>query len=319
MDRRNTSFAKVNARKPVWWLGIYPSKFEDDLYLLLLKEGQVGLLLLEIESNTFPVPEKVFKKRENKNTISLEISSIPPHYMTDVRSGGTRYNFTKHIKYEWELAEGSEIADSVIHSEEAMTESPYLFEGTDAPLKELDIYMRKDWNLYGFLREFPSVSMEQALAEMERDSRETIERITQRDQKIANGALVFERSDVPVERLFDYLADVKSLKDFHWDYPSAFREDTYDAAVTSGRFLELDAYRGVENSVVHSHRGIVSGAPIFVGYRMPVRIVFDYLSEGKTLRDFHFHYDTGTKEHLVPALKLAYAALEREFHAAASR
>ena len=60
-----------------------------------------------------------------------------------------------------------------------------------------------------------------------------------------------------------------------------FRSDTRDAVVTAGWILELDAYRGVENGIVHSDREIVSGAPIFVDSRMPIRIVFDYLSTEK--------------------------------------
>ena len=200
----------------------------------------------------------------------------------------------------------------------AQTES-HLFEGTQVPVKELHAYMRKDWNLYGFLHEFPSVSMEQALAEIEQDARKTLQKIIIVDKGIPGGALVFQRTDVPVKCMFDYLADVRSLKDFHWDYPSVSRIVTWDAIVTAGRILELDAYRGVENGIVHSHRGIVSGAPIFVNSRMPIRIVFDYLSGGKTLKDFYYDYDTRTQEHLAPTIKLAHKALEREFYAAASR
>ncbi len=194
-----------------------------------------------------------------------------------------------------------------------------VFEGTQVSVKELHAYMTKDWNLYGFLHEFPSVNMEQALAEMEQHARKIAQKIIYVDQNISNGVPVFQRTDVPVKCMFDYLADVRSLKDFHWDYPSVSRIVTWDAIVTAGRILELDAYRGVENGVIHSNRAIVSGAPVFMDSRMPIRIVFDYLSEGKTLKDFYYDYDTSTKEHLAPALQLAHKALEREFYAAASR
>ena len=209
--------------------------------------------------------------------------------------------------------------DSAIYGGNIVTDESPLFEGTDVPVKELHAYLRGDWNVYGFLHKFPSVSMEQALAELERDARETVKRVIQCDAGIADGALVFERTDVPVKLMFDYLADLKSLKDFHWDFPAVFRANAYNAVLTSCRILELDAYRRVENSVVHSDQEIVSGSPIFVGSRMPIRIVFDYLAEGDTLKDFHYDYDTGTKDHLIPAVKLAWKALEREFHAAASR
>ena len=187
------------------------------------------------------------------------------------------------------------------------------------PVKELRIYMSKDWNLYGFLREFPSVSMEHALAEMERDARETTQRITQRDRKIADGALVFQWSDVPVKFMFDYLADVKSLKDFHWDYPMVFREDTYDAIVTSGNLLEVDAYREVPNGVVSSDRRYVSGAPRFVGTRLPIRILFDYLADACTLKDFSYNFSGASREQLMAILQLAWEALEREACAPVAR
>ena len=210
-------------------------------------------------------------------------------------------------------------SDSAIHRISAAEDESPAFEGTDVLIEELHLYMRKDWNLYGFLHKFPSVAMEQTLAKMEQYARKTVQKIISVDRDVAGGAPVFQRTDAPVKCMFDYLADLRSLKDFHWDYPSVSRSDTRDAVVTAGWILELDAYRGVENGVVHSDRGIVSGAPIFVGSRMPIRIVFDYLSAGKTLKDFYFDYDTGTKEHLAPAIKLARKALEREFYAAASR
>lgn len=203
--------------------------------------------------------------------------------------------------------------DSLIYTDDSL-----VFDGTQIPVKELHSYMRQDWNLYGFLHKFPAVSMEQALAEMERSARETAKRIIQSDAEIADGALVFERSDVPVKCLFDYLADVKSLKDFHWDYPSVFNSDTYDAVVTSGRILEIDSYRGIHNGVVHSDRGIVSGAPLFVGTRLPMIFMFDHFADGQTLKDFHYSYPSAEPEHLIATVKAAGKALEREFYAAAS-
>ena len=193
------------------------------------------------------------------------------------------------------------------------------FAGTEVAVRELHAYLREDWNVYGFLHKFPAVSMEQALSELERDARARTKRIFQRSEEIADGALVFERTDVPVKCMFDYLADLRSLKDFHWDFPEVFRSDAHDAVVVSCQILELDAYRGVENGLFHSDVEIVSGSPIFVDSRMPIRIVFDYLADGDTLKEFHYHYETGTKKHLIPVVRLAWKALEREFNAGTSR
>ena len=199
----------------------------------------------------------------------------------------------------------------------AQTELP-VFEGTQVPVNELHSYMLEDWNLYGFLHRFPSVAMEQALAEMEQHARKTVLRIIRVNQQVAAGGPVFERTDVPVKRMFDYLADLRSLKDFHWDYPSVFREDTRDAVVTAGRVLELDAYRGITNGVVDSDREYVSGAPRFVGTRLPIRILFDFLADAQTLKDFNYEFSGASHEQLAAVLELGIAALEREAYAASA-
>ena len=186
-----------------------------------------------------------------------------------------------------------------------------VFEGTLIYVQELHNYMRKDWNLYGFLHKFPSVSREQALEEMERAARETARRIIECGQ---DGALVFERTDVAVKYLFDYLADGQALKDFHWDFPSVFVEDTHDAVVTSGRILEVCAYRGLAQDIVSSDRAVVSGAPVFTRTRLPIRIFFDYLANGETLKDFHYSYPSATPEQLIAVVNAAGKALEREFN-----
>ena len=199
----------------------------------------------------------------------------------------------------------------------AQTELP-VFEGTQVPVNELHSYMLEDWNLYGFLHRFPSVAMEQALAEMEQHARKTVLRIIRVNQQVAAGGPVFERTDVPVKRMFDYLADLRSLKDFHWDYPSVLGEDTYDALLTAGRILEVDAYRGVENGVVHSDRRIVHGAPLFVGTRLPMIFLFQFLADTQTAKDFFYSYPSAKPEHLTATIEAARRALEREFNAAVS-
>ena len=100
LNRRSTHFSSVNASKPVWWLNIPLHKFEDELHLLLVKENG-GLTWLRIKGNTFPSPKDVFRYWEDKDAIDLEISATPRDYMTDVKSGGTGYNFTKYIECEW--------------------------------------------------------------------------------------------------------------------------------------------------------------------------------------------------------------------------
>jgi uncharacterized protein (DUF433 family) len=43
---------------------------------------------------------------------------------------------------------------------------------------------------------------------------------------------------------------------------------------------------GTTNGVVHSSPTIMSGAPVFVGTRVPVRNLLDYIEAGDTLDEF---------------------------------
>lgn len=120
LDERNTSFANVNSAKDVWWLNINPRKFERDLHILLVKEGDRGLIWLRIKGNSIPNPTKVFKVRPDKGLIDLEISSRALRYMTDVKSGGKGYDFSKHIEYEWKFSEGKATSKGVIQEAEGV-------------------------------------------------------------------------------------------------------------------------------------------------------------------------------------------------------
>jgi uncharacterized protein (DUF433 family) len=310
---RNTSFANVNASKAVWWLNINQNKFLSELHLLLADEANDKLTWLRIEANAIPALDKIFSIRQDNGDVDLEISCHPSTYMTDVKSRGTGYNFSKHIAQELKLA-----STSTRDRQERASGDILVFGGTQVPVQELHSYMHEDWNLYGFLHKFPSVSMEHVLAEMEQHARKTAQKIICADKDVAGGAPVFERTDVPVGLMFDYLADLKSLKDFHWDFPSVLGEDSYDAVIASGRILELDAYRAVQNGLIHSDQRIVSGAPIFMGTRLPMIFLFQHLANGQTLKDFRFSYSSAAPVHLVATVMAAGKALEREFYAATS-
>ena len=101
LSHGNTSFANVNAAKSVWWLNVHPKKFANDLHLLLAKKDISGLIWLKIEANTFADIEGVFKIRNDKNVVDLEIACEGNRYMRDIKAGGTGYNFLRHIEHEW--------------------------------------------------------------------------------------------------------------------------------------------------------------------------------------------------------------------------
>ena len=120
LSGRNTSFANINASKAVWWLKVHPSKFESELHLLLVKEGGLGLIWLRIEVNSITDPERMFRVRQDNGLIDLEISSRPPKYLTDIKSGGTGYRFAQHIEQEWgptEASGNSRIPEMVTHND----------------------------------------------------------------------------------------------------------------------------------------------------------------------------------------------------------
>jgi uncharacterized protein (DUF433 family) len=62
-------------------------------------------------------------------------------------------------------------------------------------------------------------------------------------------------------------------------------------------------------SVVHSDPGIVSGEPVFVGTRVPVRSLVDWLEGGHTLDEFLDNFPTVRREQAVCFLEEATEAL----------
>ena len=63
------------------------------------------------------------------------------------------------------------------------------------------------------------------------------------------------------------------------------------------------------NPVVHSHPGIMSGIPVFVGTRVPVDTLFDYLVGGQDLAEFLDDFSSVSHEQAVEALELLRAAV----------
>jgi uncharacterized protein (DUF433 family) len=59
------------------------------------------------------------------------------------------------------------------------------------------------------------------------------------------------------------------------------------------------------SSVVHSDPDILGGTPVFVGTRVPVHILLDYLAAGDSLETFLDHFPTVSREQAVAALEQA--------------
>jgi uncharacterized protein (DUF433 family) len=64
-----------------------------------------------------------------------------------------------------------------------------------------------------------------------------------------------------------------------------------------------------DTSVVHSDPEILGGTPVFVGTRVPLRNLIDYIEEGYTLDEFLDDFPSVSREQVVTALEAAHEAL----------
>ena len=69
-------------------------------------------------------------------------------------------------------------------------------------------------------------------------------------------------------------------------------------------------------SVIHSHPEVMHGSPVFVGTRVPIQNLTDYLAEGYGLDEFLDDFPTVTKEQAVAAIDEARFLLERRANSA---
>lgn len=63
------------------------------------------------------------------------------------------------------------------------------------------------------------------------------------------------------------------------------------------------------SSVVHSNPEILGGTPVFVGTRVPVQALVDYIEGGHSLDEFLQDFPTVTREVAIAALEQAKAHL----------
>jgi uncharacterized protein (DUF433 family) len=68
--------------------------------------------------------------------------------------------------------------------------------------------------------------------------------------------------------------------------------------------------------VVHTDPEILGGTSVFVGTRVPVKNLFDYLEAGDSLEEFLESFPSVTREQAVAALVLAHKALIADAHSA---
>jgi uncharacterized protein (DUF433 family) len=64
-----------------------------------------------------------------------------------------------------------------------------------------------------------------------------------------------------------------------------------------------------QDRVVHSDPEILGGTPVFVGTRVPVQSLFDYLEAGDTLDEFLESFPSVQRDQAIKALEIARHAL----------
>jgi uncharacterized protein (DUF433 family) len=64
-----------------------------------------------------------------------------------------------------------------------------------------------------------------------------------------------------------------------------------------------------KSAVVHSDPDILGGIPVFVGTRVPVRNLFDYLERGHSLDEFLDAFPSVSRKQAIAALEAAHDVL----------
>jgi len=71
-----------------------------------------------------------------------------------------------------------------------------------------------------------------------------------------------------------------------------------------------------KSSVVHSDPDILGGTPVFVGTRVPLQAMIDYIEGGHSLNEFLDDFPSVTREIAIAALEQAKALLIADARAA---
>lgn len=72
----------------------------------------------------------------------------------------------------------------------------------------------------------------------------------------------------------------------------------------------------MSDSVIHSDPEIMSGWPVFVGTRVPIQNLFDYLASGEQVEEFLDDFPSVSREQMLAALKEAQELMEAHAYSA---
>ena len=94
-----------------------------------------------------------------------------------------------------------------------------------------------------------------------------------------------------------------------WRIETGATASLVDGSPTVRQWVYPQARMNQDKLVVHSDPEIMSGTPVFVGTRVPVQTLLEYLEAGQPLSEFLEDFPTVSKEQAVAALEQAKAAL----------
>lgn len=78
--------------------------------------------------------------------------------------------------------------------------------------------------------------------------------------------------------------------------------------------LRAQAKKPTVPLVVHRDPEILGGVPVFVGTRVPVRILFEYLEAGDNIELFLEEFPSVSREQAIAALEMAREAISGDAH-----
>ncbi len=76
--------------------------------------------------------------------------------------------------------------------------------------------------------------------------------------------------------------------------------------------MTVEAPKLPGEGMVSRDHDVVSGAPVFVGTRVPISTLFDYLAEGHSLQEYHDDFPAVTPAHVRAVLDFAQDMILRE-------
>ena len=80
---------------------------------------------------------------------------------------------------------------------------------------------------------------------------------------------------------------------------------SWDTIVIKSGSQLAEFVMALTSRVVHSDPDILGGTPVFVGTRVPMRTLLDYLEAGDSLEVFLDHFPSFSREQTIAALELA--------------